>query len=166
MTAPSPAGDSGLDVAGAIYGSLLAASTIVGTSATASVDTKPWQLAVALVVTSGVFWLMHAYVRAVGIELPTHGSWSRALRQGAREELPILVAVVPPVAAIVVAVALDEIGDRVGWIALWVSLGGLAFWTWLAVRRAHARIGVALASLAVSLALGLVLVCLKVALSH
>lgn len=166
MTEEQIGGASGADVAGAIYGSLLAASTIVGTSATASIDTKPWQLAIALVVTSGVFWLMHAYVRAVGIELPRHGSWGKALRQGAREELPILAAVVPPVVAIVIAVALDEIGDRVGWIALWVSLGGLVFWTWLAVRRAHARRSVAVVSLFVSLGLGLVLVELKVALGH
>jgi hypothetical protein len=166
VTDPSAAGRPHADVAGAIYGSLLAASTIVGTSATATVDTKPWQLAAALVVTSAVFWLMHAYVRAVGIELPTHGSWARALRQGAREELPILAAVVPPLVAIAVAVALDEIGDRVGWIALWASLGGLVFWTWLAVRRAHANRGVAIASLVVSLLLGLVLVELKVWLNH
>lgn len=158
--------DDRADVAGAIYGSLLAASTIVGTSATATIDTKPWQLAGALVVTSGVFWLMHAYVRMVGIELPQHGSWARAARRGAREELPILAAVVPPLVAIAVAVAARQVGDRVGWIALWASLAGMVFWTWVAVRRAHARRSVAVLSLAVSLGLGLVLVGLKVALSH
>ncbi len=153
-------------MAGAIYGSLLAASTIVGTSTTASPVTRPWQLAAALVVTSGVFWLMHVYVRTVGIELPRHGSWSHALRRASRRELPILVAVLPPVVAITIAAGLDALGGRVGWIALWASLGGLLFWTWVAVRRAHARRGLALLSLSVSLVLGLVLVWLKVVLSH
>ena len=53
-----------------------------------------------------------------------------------------------------------------GWVALWVALAGQVVWTWLALRQVHARRSVEILSLLVSLALGLVLVGLKVAISH
>lgn len=155
-----------VDYAGAIYGSLLASSTIVATGAAATVDTNAPQLLAALVVTSVVFWLMHVYVRVVGRELPQQVPLRGAVRRSALKELPILVAVIPPSLAVLVAILIDEPGDRVGWGALWVALAGQVFWTWLALRQAHARRGVEVISLVVSLALGLVLVGLKVALSH
>ena len=64
------------------------------------------------------------------------------------------------------AIVIDEPADRVGWGALWVALAGQVVWTWLALRQAHARRSVEVLSLLVSLALGLVLVGLKVAISH
>lgn len=172
MTAELPLGPTDADVeervdfSGAIYGSMLAAATIVGTSATASVDTNAGQLLVALVVTSLVFWLMHVYVRVIGVEMPRHVPVRKAVRKASLKELPILVAVVPPALCVAVAALLDEPGDRVGAAALYVALAGQVFWTWLALRQAHARRSVAFLSLGVSLFLGLVLVGLKVALSH
>jgi hypothetical protein len=130
------------------------------------VDTNSAQLLAALVVTSVVFWLMHVYVRVVGRELPQHVPLREAVRRSVRKELPILVAVVPPSLTVCVAIVIDEPGDRVGWGALWVALAGQVVWTWLALRQAHARRSVEILSLVVSLALGLVLVGLKVALSH
>lgn len=155
-----------VDFSGAIYGSMLAAATIVGTTATASVDTKPGQLFVALVVTSLVFWLMHVYVRVIGVEMPRHVAVRAAIRKASLKELPILVAVFPPALVVAVAGLLDEPGDQVGSVALYVALAGQVFWTWIALRQAHARRGIAFLSLGVSLFLGLVLVGLKVALSH
>ena len=162
----SPGAEWAVDYAGAIYGSLLASSTIVATGASATVDTNAAQLLAALVVTSVVFWLMHVYVRVVGREMPQHTPLREAVRRSAIKEVPILIAVVPPSITLVVAMLIDEPGDRVGWVALWVALAGQVFWTWLALRQAHARGRVEVISLAVSLALGLVLVGLKVALSH
>jgi hypothetical protein len=155
-----------VDYAGAIYGSLLAASTVVGTAASRVVTTNELQLLVALVTTSVVFWLLHVYVRVVGRELPRGVPWRTATRRSAAHELPILVAVVPPSAALVLAALLGESDVRAGWWALWVAVIGQACWTWVAVRRAQAARGVALLSMAVSLALGLVLIALKVALTH
>ncbi len=129
-------------------------------------DTNATQLLAALVVTSVVFWLMHVYVRVVGREMPQHTPLGGAVRRSAMKELPILVAVIPPSLAVVLAILIDEPQDRVGWGALWVALAGQVVWTWLALRQVHARRSVELLSLAVSLALGLVLVGLKVALSH
>jgi len=161
-----PDAEARVDFSGAIYGSMLAASTIVGTSAAATVDTKATQLLAALVVTSVVFWLMHVYVRVIGTELPRQVPVRAAIRRSALKELPILVAVVPPALAVLLAIVIDEPGDRVGWGALWVALAGQVFWTWLALRQAHARRSIAVLSLIVSLALGLILVGLKVALGH
>ncbi len=162
----APGVDGRLDYAGAIYGSLLAASTIVGTSAANPADTNSAQLLAAVVVTSVVFWLMHVYVRVVGNELPRRVPLAEAIRHSVREELPILLAVIPPASFIIAEMLLDAPGDRVGWGALWVALGGQVVWTWLALRQVHARRSVEVLSMAVSLALGLVLVGLKVALSH
>jgi hypothetical protein len=155
-----------VDYAGAIYGSLLASSTIVATGASATADTNAAHLLAALVVTSTVFWLMHVYVRVVGREMPQHTPLGGAVRRSALKELPILIAVIPPSLALLVAILIDEPPDRVGWGALWVALAGQVVWTWLALRQAHARRSVEVLSLLVSLALGLVLVGLKVALSH
>ena len=129
------------------------AATIVGTSATATVDTNAWQLLAALVVTSLVFWLMHVYVRVIGVEMPRHVPVRAAIREASLKELPILVAVVPP--ALVVAARRSSSTSRgtgSGAAALWVALAGQVFWTWLALRQAHARRGVAVLSLGVSLA--------------
>jgi hypothetical protein len=155
-----------VDYAGAIYGSLLASSTIVATGASADATTTPGQLLAALVVTSTVFWLMHVYVRVVGRELPQHTPLGGAVRSSALKELPILVAVLPPSLAVLVGALVGQPDDQLGWGALWVALAGQVVWTWLALRQAHARRSVELVSLAVSLLLGLVLVGLKVALSH
>ena len=49
---------------GAIYGSLLAASVVVG--AAGDTGTRPLLLAALLLATGVVFWLAHAYSRLVG----------------------------------------------------------------------------------------------------
>jgi hypothetical protein len=154
------------DFTGAIYGSLLVASTIVGTAASFTVDTDSAQLLAAIVVTSVVFWLMHVYVRVVGHELPRQVPVGLAIRHSVSEELPILWAVLPSSLLILTEMLLDVPGDRVAWGALWVALGGQVVWTWLSLRQTHARGRVQVLSMAVSVALGLVLVGLKVALSH
>ena len=51
-----------------------------------------------------VFWLMHVYVRVIGSEMAQHVSVRTAVRRSALKELPILIAVVPPALAVVVAI--------------------------------------------------------------
>ena len=157
--------DPVVDYTGAIYGSLLAASTVVGTAAGGAATTNPASLLAALLVTSTVFWLLHVYVRVVGREVPRHRRWLEGTRKAAGHELPILLAVVPPTLAVLITVALNSPDARVSWSALWAAIAGQMFWTWLAVRQAQERRSLALLSLAVSLFLGLVLVVLKSALT-
>jgi hypothetical protein len=113
-----------------------------------------------------VFWLLHVYVDVIGRELPRHVPWRRAIRIAMRHELPILFAVVPSAAVLAVAILADEPAARVGWWALWAAVAGQVFWTAVALRAAHAGRRVTVVSMAVSLALGLVLVALKAGLSH
>jgi hypothetical protein len=92
--------------------------------------------------------------------------WLEATRRSAREELPILVSVLPPSVAVLSGIVLEVDVARAGWLALLAALGGQVFWTWLAVRQAGTTRGIALLSLAVSSLLGLALVGLKLAISH
>ncbi len=171
-----PAGDSTvpdlldpggtLDFAGAIYGSLLAAATIVGLGASTTATTTAPYLVGALVGTSLVFWLLHVHVRVVGHEMPQGVPLGDAVRESARHELPILLAVVPPTVATVVAAMAGVSGTRMGWIAMLTALVGLVLATWLAVRRVLPNRREAVVSVLISTALGLVLVALKVVLAH
>jgi hypothetical protein len=158
--------DATADYAAAIYGSLLAASTVLGVAASMSSEAGSIQLLAALIATSAVFWLLHVYVALVGRELRQHGHWFRAARAAARQESPILLAVIPPAAAVAISMALGEPGGRVGWAALIAALSGQVFWTWLAVRQAHPSRGIQLLSLAVSLFLGGLLIAVKLFLLH
>jgi hypothetical protein len=159
-------GDSDVNYAGAIYGSLLAASTVVGTAAAGTANVNSVDLLTALLATSMVFWLLHVYVRVVGVELPRHVPWFDAARRSVGHELPILLSVIPPAVAVLLTMAANEPGGSVGWWALWVAVGEQVLWTWIAVRHAHAGRGLTLLSLVVSVTLGLVLVALKGALGH
>jgi hypothetical protein len=156
----------GADYAGAIYGSLLTASTIVGTSAVRTADTSSSRLLEELVVTSTVFWLIHVYVRAVGRELPAQVPWARATGRAARHEIPILLAVIPPAAVVLLGMVLKEPADQVGWAALGMALADEVFWTWFAVRQSNTHRGIAILSMAISFSLGLALVALKTSVSH
>jgi hypothetical protein len=162
---PSAPG-SHLDFSSAIYGSMVAAASVVGTAATGSTKATAVELLEALLVTSFVFWLLHAYVRMVGVELPLGVPWLRAAKQSAAFELPILIAVVPPTVAVLLGSWNDQPVTSLELWAIAAAIGGQVFWTWVAVRQAHTSRAVTLVSLAVSLALGMVMLALKVWLLH
>ncbi len=77
-----------------------------------------------------------------------------------------MVAVLPRPLVILVAMVLDEPGDRVGWGSLIAALASLVIWTCLAMRQSHARRSLAVLSMVVGLSLGLVLVLLKASLGQ
>ena len=158
--------DRGVDYTGAIYGSLLAASTIVGTATVGSTNLFLNQLLIAVIATSVVFWLLHVYVHVIGYEMPRQVPWLTATRRSAKHELPILLAVVPPATVLVIAMLVGDTGSNAAWWALWVAVAGQVTWTWIALRETGANRRVTLVSMAVSLALGLVLVLLKAGLAH
>jgi hypothetical protein len=153
-----------LDATGAVYGSLLAASVVVG-QAPLQESVPPVELAVILLATGAVFWLVHVYSRTLGHYVIDGRFHRHRLAHVMREESPIILAAIPPaVAALVVGAVADA--SAAAWWAFFVAIAGQVAWAIVAARAAgQPPIGVFLAA-AVNLGLGLVLVALKVAISH
>jgi len=149
------------DYTSAIYGSVLAASVIVG----AGTSRSPWALAVILLVSSAIFWVAHVYAETVG---SVHGGWGMAaIRRGLRHEWPMVFAAVPPAVAAIVAGWLFRARDGpVAWAALITAAVELQVWGMAAARAANLH-GRALRRTAMlNLALGLVVVVLKLCVPH
>jgi len=153
-----------LDATGAVYGSLLAASVVVG-QAPLQESVPSVELAVILLATGAVFWLVHVYARTLGHYVIDGRFHRHRLAHVMREESPIILAAIPPaVAALVVGAVSDA--SAAAWWAFFVAIAGQVVWAIVAAREAgQPSIGIFLAA-AVNLGLGLVLVALKVAISH
>ncbi|MGW1375070.1 hypothetical protein ACWD6P_12460 [Streptomyces sp. NPDC002446] len=162
---PRPtAGAAHTDYSGAVYGSLLAASVVVGAGTLGSFPRL--ELIVLLLGTAVVFWAAHVFSRLFGARM-AYGPMSRQeVRRLCREERPILKAAVPPAAAVGVA-ALFGLGPQgTAWLALIVALAGQVGWATVAAVRAGAARRLILVAGAVNLLLGLVIVVFKVTLQH
>jgi hypothetical protein len=157
--------DEGRDYAGAIYGSLLAASVVAGTSP-ADTAPRPGLLAILLLATGLVFWIAHVYAHLFGgAHPPSHMSW-HAIRVVALRERPIAEAVIPPAAAATAGMLLGLSNSASAWLALAVAVAGQVGWAIVAAAASGAKTWIIALSAAVNLALGLVLVVLKALLSH
>ena len=153
-----------LDATGAVYGSLLAASVVVG-QAPLQESVPPVDLAVILLATGAVFWLVHVYSRTLGHYVIDGRFHRHRLAHVMREESPIILAAIPPAVAALVVGAISN-ASSAAWWAFFVAIAGQVVWAIVAAREAgQPSIGVFLAA-AVNLGLGLVLVALKVAISH
>jgi hypothetical protein len=153
-----------LDATGAVYGSLLAASVVVG-QAPLQESVPPVELAVILLATGAVFWLVHVYSRTLGHYVIDGRFHRHRLAHVMREESPIILAAIPPALAALVVGAVGN-ASAAAWWAFFVAIAGQVVWAIVAAREAgQPRIGVFVAA-AVNLGLGLVLVALKVAISH
>jgi hypothetical protein len=153
-----------LDATGAVYGSLLAASVVVG-QAPLQESVPPVELAVILLATGAVFWLVHVYSRTLGHYVIDGRFHRHRLAHVMREESPIILAAIPPALAALIVGAIGN-ASAAAWWAFFVAIAGQVIWAIVAAREAgQPSIGVFLAA-AVNLGLGLVLVALKVAISH
>jgi hypothetical protein len=153
-----------IDTAGAVYGSLLAASVVVGQSPLQE-SVRPRDLALVLLATGAVFWIMHVYARSLAHAVD--GRIGRtSLLHSARQESPILLAAVPPAAAALVVAAFGQSHTSAAWWAFVTALVGQVGWAVAATRQAGASLRVTLIWVAVNLVLGVALVVLKVAVSH
>jgi hypothetical protein len=153
-----------LDATGAVYGSLLAASVVVG-QAPLQESVPPVDLAVILLATGAVFWLVHVYSRTLGHYVIDGRFHRHRLAHVMREESPIILAAIPPALAALVVGAVGN-ASAAAWWAFFVAIAGQVVWAIVAAREAgQPPIGVFVAA-AVNLGLGLVLVALKVAISH
>jgi hypothetical protein len=154
------------DYAGAIYGSVLAASVVAGTSP-GDDYASPAELAILLAATGLVFWLAHVYAELFGgvRQGPDRLSWPN-IRAVAANEWPIAGSVVPPTLAALAGMAFGLSDVTTSWLCLVVALAGL---TGSAVTAAAAAgVGRHLMGLSalISLSFGGVIIVLKVSLAH
>ena len=158
-------GALGERLGGFIYGTILSLAVLVG-----GVKAYPhhaWKIVVLLVVTATVFWLAHVYADSLAHVVAQDRHLSLAeLRRIGRHESSILEAALPPLAPMLLA-ALGVISTTTGaWIAYGLGLGVLMF-SGLVFARVE-RLGwlATLAVVALNVALGLVLVALKLVVTH
>lgn len=156
---------TGRNFTGAIYGSLLASSVVVGTSP-ADGAPEPRDLTTVLVATGIVFWLTHVYADVFGTTHVFSRAGRATMRAAAIHEWPIAGAVLPPAAAVGIG-ALAGLSDSASaWLGLSVAVAGQTAWAAaaaLSTGAARWRVAVAMA---VNLVLGLVLVALKALIAH
>jgi hypothetical protein len=153
---------------GAIYGSLLAASVVVGAAAGGhgELNFRPIKLAALLTVTGVVFFLAHSYARLVGERDPAMMTDPREIRSALRSEWPLLEAAFPPAAAALIVGLLGGSDMAAAWTALIVAITGQVGWATIATIRAGARTSLVVLTIVVNLVLGLIIVLLKSALHH
>ena len=158
----------GTDYTGAIYGSLLAGSVVIGSAVGEHGESavRPPQLAASLIITGLVFWLAHAYARLVGQRNRHAALTSQEVRRAVRREWPVLGAALPPAAAALVVGLLGASNAAAAWAALLTAIAGQVGWATIATIRAGASRRLVLLSAVGNLVLGLLIVVLKVALYH
>ncbi|MFF4416387.1 hypothetical protein ACFYY8_28025 [Streptosporangium sp. NPDC001559] len=153
-------GPERVEFAGAVYGSLLAASVIAG--ATAQGGPPPAAELVTLLISTGVvFWIAHVYAEFVSGGYPGRPLTWAGLRSVAREEWPLAQASIPPAVAAAFASGLGASDVVAAWVALGVAVAGQVTWAVTATVKAHSARGVVVFSGVVNLVLGLVIVALK-----
>jgi hypothetical protein len=149
-------------IAGTVYGTIVVMGTLAAGSH-ASPDA--WRLAVAVGGTVLVLWTAHVYSHGLAEAINAGGRLTRAeLADVARRELPIPLAAVAPVVALLLG-ATDVLREST---AIWLAFGiGLATLLVQGLRYAgveHLSRSATLLAVIVNVSLGLVIVALEVAL--
>ncbi|MGW6918693.1 hypothetical protein ACWGB8_33470 [Kitasatospora sp. NPDC054939] len=152
------------DYAGAVYGSLLAASVIASSSAAGEFPRV--EAVVLLLVTGVVFWAAHVYARVAGErEAGRPVGWAEVRAVGRKEWSIVEAAVLP--AAVVALSAVVGLGlAATAWFALGVAVAQQVAWAYVGALRALASRRQAAVEAVVHLALGLVIVAAKAAIGH
>ncbi|MEV1051380.1 hypothetical protein [Streptomyces sp. NPDC049887] len=161
--APPAAAGRG-DYTGAVYGSLLAASVVVGAGTLGSFPRL--ELVLLLLCTGVVFWAAHVFARLFGQRIAYVSPNGHEIRRVCRAERPILEAAVPPAVAVAVSPLLGLDLEGTVWLALAVAVAGQVGWAATAAFRAGASARIVIAAGVVNLVLGLLIVAFKVALKH
>ncbi|MDA5279619.1 hypothetical protein NOD94_003395 [Streptomyces sp. Isolate_45] len=152
------------DQAGAVYGSLLAASVIATASAVGGFPRV--QLMVMLLVTGTVFWVAHVYANLAGERLVGRPvGWAEVRRTG-RRELPIIEAAVLPAAALAVSPLLGLGPSGAVWFALSVAGAQQFFWALFGALNAGASRTQAVIEGLVNVFFVLLIVAAKAAVGH
>ncbi|WP_431683335.1 hypothetical protein [Kitasatospora sp. KL5] len=152
------------DYAGAVYGSLLAAS-VVATAGTAG-NFPRLELMMLLIVTGLVFWAAHVYAQVAGERIVGQPIDRREVRRVAGHEWSIVEAALLPAASVAISplLRLDLAGTA--WLALSVAVAQQVTWATVGAIRAGASRRMAAGEGLANLLLGLVIVAAKAALGH
>ncbi|MFE2263101.1 hypothetical protein [Streptomyces griseosporeus] len=152
------------DYTGGVYGSLLAATVLIGAD---TLGDFPRVQVVALLLLSGVaFWIAHVHAQLFGEHLARHPLDRHTVLHVCRDEWPIVKAAVPPAVAVAVSplLGLDVPGTL--WLALGVALAGLIGWSLAAAVRAGAPGRLLVLTALVNLLLGLLIISFKLFVKH
>jgi hypothetical protein len=152
-------------LAGFTYGTIIVLSVLVAGARAFPDDAA--QIAAVVVVTSVVFWLAHVYAHGLAHSVAHDEHLSVAdLRRIARREGSIVEAAVPPLAALLLG-AFGAVSTKAAvWIAFGLGLGVLAAQGVVFARVERLRWPAALLVVAANLSLGVVLVGLKLLVTH
>lgn len=152
------------DYTGGVYGSVLAASVVVGAGSLGSFPRA--ELVLLLLLTSLVFWIAHVHAELFGARLARRPPDRREILRACRDEWPIVEAAVPPAAAIALSplLGLDVRGAL--WLALSVAVAGQVGWSVAAAHRVGASRRLVATTATVNVLLGLLIVVVKIALTH
>ncbi|MCQ9185288.1 hypothetical protein KMT30_40945 [Streptomyces sp. IBSBF 2953] len=152
------------DYTGGVYGSMLAASVVVGAGTLGPVPRL--ELVLLLVVTGVVFWVAHVHAHLFGARLAQRRLDRTVVAQVCRDEWPIVKAAIPPAVAVAVSplLGLDLAGTL--WFALAVAVAGQVGWSAAAARRAGAPWRLVGVTASVNLVLGLLIIVFKLWVTH
>ncbi|USQ85529.1 hypothetical protein NFX46_18165 [Streptomyces phaeoluteigriseus] len=163
MTRTEPA-KTHADYTGGVYGSMLAASVILGAGSLGSFPRA--ELVVLLLLTGVVFWVAHVHAQLFGARLAEEALDRRVVLQVCRDEWPIVKAAVPPAAAVAISPLLGLDVRGAFWLALSVAVAGQVGWSVAAAHRAGASRRLVAATASVNLLLGLLIISFKFVLTH
>ena len=152
------------DCTGGVYGSMLAASVVIGAGSLGSFPRT--ELILLLLLTGVVFWIAHVHAQLFGARLAQQTPDRRVVLQVCRDEWPIVKAALPPAAAVAVSplLGLDVRGAL--WLALSIAVAGQVGWSVAAARRAGASWRLVVTTATVNLLLGLLIISFKFVLTH
>ncbi|MEU3844754.1 hypothetical protein AB0E88_32585 [Streptomyces sp. NPDC028635] len=152
------------DYTGGVYGSMLAATVVIGAG---TLGSFPRLELVALLLLSGVaFWIAHVHAQLFGARLAQNPLDRHTVLHVCRDEWPIVKAAVPPALAVAVSplLGLDVAGAL--WLALGVAVAGQVGWSVAAARRAGAPGRMLALTALVNLVLGLLIISFKLFVKH
>ena len=152
-------------LAGFIYGTIVVLSVVVGGAR--NYGHEPGHIAVVVGITCVVFWLAHVYAHALGDAVAHEEPLERGrLLAIARREASILEAAVPPTGALMLGTVhfIDE--SAALWLAFALGLAVLAAQGIVYARVERLGWLGTLAIIGANVALGLLLVALKLFVSH
>jgi hypothetical protein len=147
--------------AGGLYGTVLMLAVI--TALTKSGKAEPWVVLGGVVVTAIVFWVVHVYADTLAARVaePTR-PWRAIIGETAREEIAIIEAVLPPAIPLLLGTVGLLSREAASWTAIAFGLVELFGWGLLVARALGHRGLHALALGLFNIALGGVMVGLKV----
>ncbi|MCX4878703.1 MULTISPECIES: hypothetical protein [unclassified Streptomyces] len=152
------------DYTGGVYGSMLAASVVIGAGTLGSFPRA--ELVVLLLLTGVVFWIAHVHAQLFGARLAQQPLDRQVVLHVCRDEWPIVKAAVPPAAAVALSPLLGLDVQGAIWLALSVAVAGQVGWSAAAARRAGGTWRMVATTASVNLLLGLVIISFKIVLKH